>query len=112
GRVRVADWLDRAEAAAADADEIALRDLRAVVTSADDVARDESTRELATRLKEVLDRRTAAEQAEWLQDLTSSLEGGRVVRALRLSSRPPQPGEGLPAELQAQLTEAANGAMT
>lgn len=112
GRVRVADWLDRAEAAAADADEIALRDLRAVVASADDVARDESTRELASRLKEVLERRTAAEQAEWLQDLTASLEGGRVVRALRLSARPPQPGEVLPAELQTKLTEAANAAMT
>lgn len=112
GRVRVADWLDRAEAALADAEEIALRDLRAVVTSADDVSRDESTRELAAKLKEIAERRTASEQTEWLQDLTSSLEGGRVVRALRLSSRPPQPGEQLPEELTAKLTEAANGAMT
>jgi hypothetical protein len=112
GRVRVADWLDRAEAAAADAEEIALRDLRAVVTSADDVARDESTRELAGRLREVLDRRTSAEQTEWLQDLTTSLEGGRVVRALRLSSRPPQPGETVPAELTTKLAEAASAAMT
>jgi hypothetical protein len=112
GRVRVADWLDRAEAAVADAEEIALRDLRAVVTSADDVARDESTREFASRLREVLDRRTAAEQDEWLRDLTSSLEGGRVVRALRLSSRPPQPGEAVPAELTTKLAEAASEAMT
>jgi hypothetical protein len=112
GRVRVAEWLDRAEAAAADAEEIALRDLRAVVTSADDVARDESTRELATRLREVLDRRSNAEQSEWLQDLTTSLEAGRVVRALRLSSRPPQPGEAVPAELTTKLGEAASAAMT
>ncbi|MCU1374963.1 MAG: hypothetical protein JWO68_2249, partial [Actinomycetia bacterium] len=112
GRVRVADWLDRAEAAVADAEEIALRDLRAVVTSAEDVSRDESTRALATQLREVLERRTTAEQDEWLRDLTSSLDGGRVVRALRLSSRPPQPGETLPAELTTKLAEAASGAMT
>lgn len=111
-QVRVADWLDRAEAAVADADEIALRDLRAVVSGAEDVAREESTRDLATRLKEVLERRTAAEQTEWFQDLTTSLDAGRVVRALRLSSRPPQPGESLPEELTTKLTEAAGAAMT
>lgn len=111
-RVRVADWLDRAEAAKGDAEEISLKDLRAVVTSADDVARDESTRELATQLKEVLERRSGTEQTEWVQDLTASLEGNRVVRALRLSSRPPQPGESLPDDLGTRLTEAANAAMT
>jgi hypothetical protein len=111
-KVRVADWLDRAEAAKADAEEISLRDLRAVVTSADDVARDESTRQLATELKEVLDRRSGAEQTEWLTDLKASLDGNRVVRALRLSSRPPQPGETIPEELSTRLTEAANAAMT
>jgi hypothetical protein len=110
-RVRVADWLDRAEAAVADADEIALRDLRAVVTSADDVARDESTRELAGRLREVLERRATAEQDEWLNDLKTSLKDGRVVRALRLSSRPPQPGENLPDDISTELTNAANTAM-
>jgi len=111
-KVRVADWLDRAEAAKADAEGISLRDLRAVVTSADDVARDESTRELAAQLREVLDRRSGAEQTEWLTDLKASLDGSRVVRALRLSSRPPQPGETIPEELTTRLTEAANAAMT
>ena len=111
-RARVAEWLDRAEAALADADELALRDLRSVVVSADDVARDEATRPLAAQLREVLERRTGAEQEEWLSDLTSSLEGGRVVRALRLSSRPPEPSASLPAELSARLSEAAGAAMT
>jgi hypothetical protein len=110
-RVRVVDWLDRAEAANVDAEEIALRDLRAVVASADDVARDESTRELAASLREVLERRSTAEQAEWLQDLTSSVEGNRVVRALRLSSRAPQPSDALPDDLAAKLAEAAGAAM-
>lgn len=110
-RVRVADWLDRAEAAIADADEIALRDLRAVVASADDVGRDESTRDLASRLREVLERRAAGEQEAWLDDLRTSLKEGRVVRALRLSSRPPQPGENLPEDIGTELTNTTNAAM-
>jgi hypothetical protein len=111
-RTRLADWLDRAEAAKADAEEINLRDLRAVVAASDDVAREESTRELAAELRAALERRASAEQQEWLADVTSSIQAGRVVRALRLSSRPPQPNESLPPELQTTLVEAAGAAMT
>jgi hypothetical protein len=111
-RTRLADWLDRAEAARSDAEEIALRDLRAVVTAADDVAREDAARELAAELRAVLERRATAEQEEWLADVTGSLDGGRVVRALRLSSRPPQPNESLPPELSARLVDAAGAAMT
>ena len=48
-RLRVAEWLDRAEAALNDLDELDLRDLRSVVVASDDpaVARDESTRDMA-----------------------------------------------------------------
>ena len=48
-RLRVADWLDRAEAAQRQLEHLDLRDLRSVVAASDDpvVARDESTRELA-----------------------------------------------------------------
>jgi hypothetical protein len=110
-QVRVADWLDRADAAAADADEIALRDLRAVVSSADDVARDESTRDLAANLRATLERRTSAEQESWLDEVRSSLAAGRVVRAPRLLVWPPQPTESLPDELSGALTEAAGSAL-
>ena len=111
-KVRVADWLDRADAALADADELALRDLRSVVVSADDVAREPATRDLAAQLREALDRRTKAEQEEWLADLSTSLEGGRVVRALRLSSRPPEPGTTVPPEMVVRLVEGAGAALT
>ncbi len=111
-RVRVADWLDRAEAALADVEELALADLRSVVVSADDVAREEQTREIAATLRAVLERRTQAEQAVWQRDLEQSLESGRVVRALRLSSRAPQPGERLAPEVVTRLSEAAGAAMT
>ena len=52
-KLRVADWLDRADAAERDLEHLDLRDLRSVVAAADDpiVARDETTRELAARLK-------------------------------------------------------------
>lgn len=110
--VRVADWLDRAEAAAADAEELSLRDLRSVVVSADDVARDESTRELAGRLRAVLDRRTITEHEEWLRELRGALDGGRVVRALRVSARAPSPGDTLPGDVATRLAEVAGKAMT
>ncbi len=111
-RARVADWLDRAEAAKETGEELALRDLRSVVSTADDVARDETTRELAAELKAMLEQRTEAEQRGWLTDIEDSLTGGRVVRALRLSSRPPEPGNTFPTELTSRLTEAANDALT
>ncbi|MEX2659604.1 MAG: hypothetical protein WD232_07900 [Acidimicrobiales bacterium] len=111
-RARVADWLDRAEAAKATGDELALRDLRSVVSSADDVARDDTTRELAAELKATLEQRTEAEQRVWLSDIEQSLAAGRVVRSLRLSSRPPEPGTSFPEELTARLVDAANGALT
>lgn len=109
---RVADWLDRADAARTADDDLALRDLRSVVASAEDVVRDERTRELADELRAKLDQRTKEDQDAWLADVEQSLAGGRVVRALRLSSRPPEPGAGLAPELATRLTEGANGALT
>ncbi|MCU1396295.1 MAG: hypothetical protein JWM34_4723, partial [Ilumatobacteraceae bacterium] len=55
-KLRVAEWLDRAEAAKADLAELALPDLRSVVASSEDpvVARDETTRTLAAELKQAL----------------------------------------------------------
>ncbi len=110
-RVRAAEWLDRAEAALADVEEISVRDLRSVVVSAEDAARGERSRELADQLRAALDRRAAAATEEWVSDVTAALDAGRVVRALRLSSRPPVPGTSLPPELAARLTEAASSAL-
>ena len=109
---RIAEWLDRAEAAVADLDTLDLRDLRSVVVSADDVSRDERTRELANQLREALERRSPIEQQEWLADVTASLEGGRVVRALRVASRPPTAGAALPGEVAERLATAAGAALT
>jgi hypothetical protein len=112
--VRVAEWLDRADAALGVVDELDLRDLRSVVTAAADpvVARDDSTRELADQLRTALERRQNEEHEQWLADITVALDVGRVVRALRLSSRPPKAGVPFPPELATRLAEATTGALT
>lgn len=112
-RLRVAEWLDRAEAALADIDELDLRDLRSVVAASGDsvVARDESTRELAEKLRDGLSVRQDKEHQEWLADIDAALGVGRVVRALRLSSRPPKAGVRFPTELGTRLAEAAGAAL-
>jgi hypothetical protein len=112
-RLRVADWLDRAEAAQRQLEHLDLRDLRSVVASADDplVARDESTRTLAAELKVALATKQEEELTLWLADVEAALDVGRVVRALRLSSVPPKAGVPFPAVLAARLAEATTAAL-
>src|SRR6478735_467874 len=102
--LRTAEWRDKAEAALADMGEIDLRDLRSVVVAADAAARDEETRELAEKLRVGLAERVEAEHTAWLAEIDETLTSGRVVRALRVSSRPPKAGTPFPPELAARLT--------
>jgi hypothetical protein len=113
-RLRVAEWLDRAEGALNDLDELDLRDLRSVVVAADDpvVARDETTRDMAARLKDGLANRQDKEHQDWLGDIDAALGVGRVVRALRLSSRPPKAGVRFPPELASRLSQATLASLT
>ncbi|MCE9621713.1 MAG: hypothetical protein K8R99_05140 [Actinomycetia bacterium] len=110
-KLRVAEWLDRADAAMADLEELDLRDLRSVVASSEDpmVARDETTRELAGKLKEGLVAKQEKELNLWFGDIDAALGVGRVVRALKLSSQPPKAGVRFPAELGTKLATAATG---
>jgi hypothetical protein len=110
--LRTADWRDRAEAALADCDEIDLRDLRSVVVAADDAARDDETREIAARLRDALTQRVDKEHGEWLAELAATVDEGRVVRALRLSSRPPKAGARFPADIANRLADLAGAALT
>lgn len=113
-KLRVADWLDRAEAAREQVGTLDLRDLRSVVVAAEDpmVVRDESTRELAAQLKAALKRRQDEEQALWLADIEANLGVGRSVRALKLSSEPPKAGQPFPAELGNRLVQAARDSLS
>ncbi len=111
-KLRTADWHDRAEAALAGMAEVDLRDLRSVVVAADTAARTEETRELAEKLREGLVARVEHEHTEWMTEVRTTLDDGRIVRALRLSSRPPKAGSPLPAAELERLTEAANASLT
>ena len=108
---RLAEWRDRADAALSDIDELDLRDLRSVVVVGSDVARDEETRAIADQLKAGLDRRMERDHEQWLSDLKSAVGEGRVVRALRLSSRPVKAGSPLPTELAGELAKQASAAL-
>lgn len=110
--VQAAEWRDKAEAADAIVDEISLRDLRTVVAGADAGGRDEESRALAGRLREGLERRSAAERQTWMDEIATCLAEGRVVRALRVSSRAPEQGLRLPPELSTGLSTAAGEAMS
>ena len=112
-RLRVAEWLDRAEAAQRIVDEVDLRDLRSVVAAASDsvVARDERARSIETELRSALARRQEEELELWYADIDASLAVGRVIRALRLSSQPPKAGVRFPPENAKRLASSANAAL-
>jgi hypothetical protein len=113
-RLRVAEWLDRADAALHDLEELDLRDLRSVVAAADDptVARDESTRQIAAQLKEALIAKQDKELALWFADIEAAIGVGRIVRALKLSSQPPKAGVRFPAELAGKLAATTTSALS
>jgi hypothetical protein len=112
-KLRVADWLDRAEAAQRQMQHLDLRDLRSVVAASADpmVARDESTRVIADELKASLVTKQSEEMANWLEDVDAALTVGRVIRALRLSSQPPKAGVMFPPQLAKRLGEAATNSL-
>jgi hypothetical protein len=112
-KLRVAEWLDRAEAAQRQIEHLDLRDLRSVVAASDDpiVARDESTRAVADDLRAALTRKQDEELTLWFGDIDAAVEVGRVIRALRLSSQPPKAGVMFPPELARRLGAAATAAL-
>ena len=110
-RMRSAEWRDRVEAALAGIDDVDLRDLRSVVVAAEAGATDDEAKALAEELRTKLTQRVDREHAEWLAEVASTLADGRMVRALRLSSRPPKAGVPLPQDMVTRLTEAASAAL-
>ncbi len=108
-QVREAVWLDRAEAAVAKLETISLRDLRAAVVGA--APRDDRARDLLRQLREAYDARLAKLRATWAEDISRALAEGRVLQALRLSSRLPEPSARFPAALVEPLATAASAAL-
>jgi len=106
--LKAAEWRDRAEAAIAGMNEISLADIRSVVVAADGNTRSDEAKAIADKVRAGLLIRVELEQNEWLSELTKTVEDGRTVRALRLSSRPPKAGTPLPAELLTKLAAQAS----
>ncbi len=109
-RLKGAEWRDRVDAVLASGGDVPLRDLRAVVAGAD-MARDDEARQMVITLREILDRRVEGLAGAWTDEITSHLDAGRAVRALRLAGRPPEPATRLGAELADRISRAAGEAM-
>ena len=110
--VNLATWKDRAAAAQLAGKEFRLRELRAVVASARTLSLDEEGRTLSKALQDSLTQRQGALRDEWTGRMSAAIETGRVLDALRLSARPPEPALRLSAELAVGLAAAAGAAMT
>jgi hypothetical protein len=112
-KLRVAEWMDRAEAALRQIEHLDLRDLRSVVASSEDsmVARDDAARAVAAELKAGLAAKQQEELNLWYADIDASLAVGRVIRALRLSSQPPKAGQPFPPDLAQRLAFSATAAL-
>jgi hypothetical protein len=108
--VKQAIWLDRAEAAVAQLEQISLRDLRTTVAAA--APRDETARDLDRKLREELDRRVKKLRSNWEEQITHALDENRVLQALRFSAQPPEPTARFPATLVERLASSAGAAMT
>ena len=111
-RIRVATWLDRAEAASEIAQEISLKDLRAILAAADRSAKNPQVTELFNNLSTVLTARSSAETDKWQQEVASAVDENRLVRALRLAAKLPDPAAKLPAELAERLVGLCNAEMS
>ena len=107
--IKEAVWLDRAEAAVQGLEHLSLRELRTTVTGA--LPRDDHGRELDRTLRTALDERLKKLRDGWHDDMARALDEGRVLQALRLSARPPEPAARFPADLVTRLSEATGTAM-
>ncbi len=111
-KTRQAEWLDRAAAALDIADDIPLRDLRAVVTQADGISKDDASRDMSAKLRDALSRRVEGERTAWVNDIVASLDDNKVVRAVRLSGRLPDPIAKMPPELLVRLVADTNAGLS
>ncbi|HBU39030.1 MAG TPA: hypothetical protein DEB59_01095 [Acidimicrobiaceae bacterium] len=110
-QIKVAEWRDRADAALKSIADVDIRDLRAVIVAAEDFARDDESRALADEIRSGLSQRVESDQVKWQDEIREALKEERVVRALRLSSRPPKAGSPLPPDIAESLASQANQAL-
>ncbi len=110
--ITLASWKDRASAARAAGKDVPLRELRSIVASSSTVTLDDEGTEMASALRASLDQRVTALRQRWVERITSALDNGKVVDAVRASIRPPEPSARLSSELAVRLAGAAGEAMS
>lgn len=110
--INLATWKDRAAAARAAGRDLPLRELRSIVAATSTVTLDDEGAQMASALRATLDERVTALRERWVQRITSALDEGRVVDAVRASIRPPEPATRLSSELALRLADAAGRAMS
>jgi hypothetical protein len=110
-RLRVATWLDRAEAAIEVANDVSLKDLRSIVAAADRSAKNPQVTELVAKLTDVLTSRTRLETEKWQSEVAEALEQNRLVRALRLAAKLPDSSAKLPTEVTQRMVASCNEEM-
>ena len=110
--IGLATWKDRASVARNAGKDTPLRELRSIVASASTVTLDEEGTEMQKSLRTSLTERVTALRERWVERITTSLDEGRVVDAVRASIRAPEPSARLSAELAVRLADAAGQAMT
>ncbi len=111
-QMKLAYWFDRADAINKAASKASLRDIRAVVAAAEPLSKDDRVREQAEALKALWKEMSDKTVTDWLKSIADSLDESRLIRALRLASRPPEPTAKFPSELASRLVESTNAAMT
>ncbi len=110
--VNLASWKDRAASARAAGKDVPLRELRSIVASSSTVTLDDEGTEMAAALRTALDQRVTALRQRWVERITSALDEGKTVDAVRASIRPPEPAARLSSDLAVRLAEAAGQAMS
>ncbi|HEX7443772.1 MAG TPA: hypothetical protein VF320_07795, partial [Acidimicrobiales bacterium] len=110
--ISLATWKDRASVARNAGKDTPLRELRSIVASASTVTLDDEGSEMLKSLRTSLTERVTALRERWVERITTSLDEGRVVDAVRTSIRAPEPSARLSAELAVRLADAAGQAMS
>jgi hypothetical protein len=110
--INLANWKDRASVARNAGKDVPLRELRSIVASASTVTLDEEGSAMATALRTSLNERVTALRDRWVERITTSLDEGRVIDALRASIRPPEPATRLSSELAVRLADSAGTSMS
>ena len=110
--INLATWKDRASVARNSGKDTPLRELRSIVASASTVTLDDEGAEMLASLKSSLTERVTALRERWVERITTSLDEGLVVDAVRASIRAPEPSARLSAELAVRLADAAGQAMS